>query len=65
MFDVYVQGSIFSFTCIRTFVFIGVTADIHCKLNETIINLILTDFRIFDPNINARFQKVFINLILH
>jgi len=27
-------------------------------VDKTIVNLMLTDFCIFDPNINARYQKV-------
>ena len=43
LFDLYVQG---------------VKADMHHTFDKTLINLILTDCCISDPNINARYRKV-------
>ncbi|CAF1256037.1 unnamed protein product [Rotaria sordida] len=43
MFDVYIHG---------------VKANMHNTSNETFLNLILTDFCMFDPHMDARFRKI-------
>lgn len=46
------------FTRISIFVSLGVKAEIHHTAQEMSVNLILTDFCLFDPNIEARYPKV-------
>ncbi|CAF4608864.1 unnamed protein product [Rotaria sp. Silwood1] len=48
MFDVYVHG---------------VQANVHNSSSETLVNLILTDFYMFDPHMDARFRKEFIDTL--